>query len=191
MSKSPGGNITRASTGHFIVGQEQPDLGKDAKQGKLPLTGDVMRYFFHRKNLPEFKFKPVKTTICCSFKTGTNAANCQDNPMCTESSKCVVSKLRIEGNWNSSGIPTIADLAIVNKIEKLNDQFKALDKNKKNPNSDLLKRMEFSEKMDELFDISVPGVENKLVMDRLRKEQAREEDILGGSERHREKKDEC
>ena len=39
----------------------------------------------------------------------------------------------------------------------------------------VLKRMEFSEKMDELFDISVPGVE---MMDRLRKEQAREEDIV-------------
>lgn len=178
MSKSPGGKSTRASSGHFLVGQEQPDLGKDARGGKLPLTGDVMRYFFHRKNLPNFKFKPVKTSICCPFKTGSMVANCQDNPLCTESSKCVVSMLRIEGNWNSSGIPTIADLAIIKKIEKLNDQFKALDKHKKNPNRDLLKRMEFSEKMDELFDISVPGVEDKLVMDRLRKEQAREEDII-------------
>ena len=99
-----------------------------------------MRYFFHRKNLPDFKFKPVKTTICCPFKTSSTSASCQDNPMCTEASKCVVNKLRNEGNWNTSGIPTITDLAMIKKIEKLNDQFKALDKNKKKPKSDLFEK---------------------------------------------------
>ena len=45
------------------------------------------------------------------------------------------------------------------------------------PNSNLLRREEFSENLDELFDVSIPGVEDMLEMDRLREEQAREEDL--------------
>ena len=85
--------------------------------------------------------------------------------------------MKSDGNWILSGIPILADLAILKKIKKLNDEYKALDKNKKKPNSDLFKREEFSEKMDGLFDISAPGVEARLEMDRLREEEAREEDL--------------
>ena len=49
--------------------------------------------------------------------------------------------------------------------------YRALFKNKKNPNSDLINREEFSEKLEGLFDISVPGVEDRLEMDRLRDEE--------------------
>ena len=177
MSKSPGGRDTRTNTDHFLIGQETSNLGKDARQGKLPLTLDVMRYFFHRKNLPVFKFKPVDSAISCPFKAHKHIASCDDNPICRDSSECVVSKVKGEGNWLLSGIPIMGDLAIIKKVKKLNGQYRALDKNKKKPNSNLLKRMEFSEKLDELFDISVPGVENQLEVDRLREEQAREEDI--------------
>ena len=40
-----------------------------------------------------------------------------------------------------------------------------------------MRRAEFSEKLDELFDISIPVVEDMLEMDRMREEQAREEDL--------------
>ena len=91
MSK-PSGQRSRASSDHFLVGPASSDLGKDARQGKLPLTRDVMKYFFHRKNLPEFRSKPADKVICCPFKAGTNIANCENTPNCKDSSECIIKK---------------------------------------------------------------------------------------------------
>ena len=54
-----------------------------------------------------------------------------------------------------SGIPIIGDLGILKKVKKLNDEYRALLKNKKNPNSAYQERG-VSEKLDGLFDTSVP-----------------------------------
>ena len=43
MAKSSGGRGTRTDTDHFLIGPEVSNLGKDARQGKLPLAGDVMK----------------------------------------------------------------------------------------------------------------------------------------------------
>ena len=77
MSNNPGPR-TRTTSDHFLVGQEQSDLGQEARQGKLPLTKDVMKYFLYRKNMPEFKFKPVNLAICCPLKSGTQYSKCSD-----------------------------------------------------------------------------------------------------------------
>ena len=69
------------------------------------------------------------------------------------------------------------DYSIFSKVNKLFEEQRAPAKNKTKPNSNLLRRAEFSEKLDELFDISIPGVEDMLEMDRMREEQAREEDL--------------
>ena len=74
MSNTSSGFNSRTSTDHFLVGPEMSDLGKDARQGKLPLTRDVLKYLFHRKGLPEFKSKPVEQAICCPLKSGTTGA---------------------------------------------------------------------------------------------------------------------
>ena len=176
MSNNPGPR-TRTSSDHFLVGQEQSDLGKEARQGKLPLTKDVMKYFFYRKNMPEFKFKPVNLAICCPLKSGTQYSKCSDASQCNGSTQCIVKKVKEEGNWICSGIPMMSDISISSKIKKLYEEHRALNKNKNKPNSDLLKREEFSEKLDNLFDISIPGVEENLMSDRLRDQEAREEDI--------------
>ena len=178
MPNTSSGPRSRTSTDHFLVGPEMSDLGKDANQGKLPLTCDVLKYIFYSKSLPEFKSKPLHQIIFCPFKSCINVANCDENPNCKDSSECVVRKVKNEGNWVASGIPMIADLAILNKVKKLNEDHKALAKNKNKPNCNLVKRELFSEKLDELFDICVPDVENRLLVDRLRVEQAREEDLL-------------
>ena len=86
-------------------------------------------------------------------------------------------KVKEEGNWICSGIPMMSDISISSKIKKLYEEHRALNKNKNKPNSDLLKKEEFSEKLDNLFDISIPGVEENLMSDRLRDQEAREEDI--------------
>ena len=174
---APGQPGTRTSSDHFLIGQEHSDLGKEAKQGKLPRTCDVMKYFFFLKSLPEFKFKPVASAMCCPFKSGSHIANCEENQRCKEYA-CVVSRVKNEGNWIRAGIPIMPDLAIVNKLKKLHEEHRALAKNKMKPNSNLLQREQFSEKLDNLFDISVPGVEEILEGDRLREEQAREEDLM-------------
>ena len=33
--------VTRSNTDHFLVGQEEPDLGPEARAGKLPKTRAV------------------------------------------------------------------------------------------------------------------------------------------------------
>ena len=123
MSKTPSGPGTRVNSDHFLIGPEQSDLGRDARQGKLPTTRDVMKYFFYRKNLAEFKFKPVDSVICCPFKSGTVVSNCEVNLLCKDSSECVVSKLKDEGNWILSGIPIIGDLDILKRVKKLKDEY--------------------------------------------------------------------
>ena len=94
-------------------------MGRDARQGKLPTTRDVMKYFFYRKSLADFKFKPVDSAICCQFKSGTVVSNCEVNLMCKDSSKCVVPKLKDDGNRIISGIPIVGDLAILKEVKKL------------------------------------------------------------------------
>ena len=125
MPSKEGKPGSRAHSDHFMVGQEQSDLGVDSKNGKLPLTKDVLRYFFYRKNLPENKFKPVGQSICCPLLTGSRAASCETD------CQCVVWKVKTAGNWIASGIPIISDHAIINKIKSLNNEFFVLNKNKK------------------------------------------------------------
>ena len=177
MSKTPGKPGTRTASDYFLVGQGQSDLGNEARQGKLPLTKDVMKYFLYRKNMPEYKFKPVDLAICCPLKSGTKVSKCNDSPNCNSSTKCVVRKVKEEGNWICSGIPIMSDFGISSKLKKLYEEHRAISKNKKKPLSDLIKREEFSEKLDEMFDISIPGVEDRLEGDRLRDQEARDEDI--------------
>ena len=119
----------------------------------------------------------MEQAICCPLKSGTTGANCDDNPNCKESSECVVRKVKNDGNWVKAGIPIIDDLAIFKKIKKLREDHRALAKNKKKPNSNLVQRELFSEKLDQLFDICVPDVEERLQVDRLRDQQARVEDL--------------
>ena len=87
------------------------------------------------------------------------------------------SSVKNYGNWVKAGIPIINDLAILKKIKKLREDHRALAKNKKKPNSNLVQRELFSEKLDQLFDICVPDVEERLQVDRLRDQQARVEDL--------------
>ena len=168
---------TRKHSDHFMVGQECPDLGVDARRGKLPLTKSVMQYLFHRKNLPKFKYKSVKLAICCPMKTGLKTASCDTNPDCKEGEECVVRKIKTDGSWHSSGIAILSDFAIAHKISTLNDEFKNLDKNKKCPNKDLKKREDFQKKLESLFDISSPKAVDIINKDRLRDLKDKEEDI--------------
>ena len=71
----------------------------------------------------------------------------------------------------------MSDLSISIKLKKLYEDHRALTKNKNKPNSDIVKREKFSEKMDDLFDISIQAVEDHLEGDRLRDQDAREEDL--------------
>ena len=105
MAKSSGGRGTRTDTDHFLIGPEVSNLGKDARQEKLPLLGDVMKYFFHRKNLPDFKYKPVDSVICCPFKSGTLTANCDDNSKCLSHLNVWLGKLRVMGTGSSQVSP--------------------------------------------------------------------------------------
>ena len=148
MPSKEGKPGSRAHSDHFMVGQEQSDLGVDSKNGKLPLTKDVLRYLFYRKNLPENKFKPVGQSICCPLLTGSRDASCETD------CHCVVWKVKTAGNWIASGIPIISDHAIINKIKSLNNEFLVISKNKNKPKSDLKKREVFLSKVESLFDIS-------------------------------------
>ena len=51
---------------------------------------------------------------------------------------------------------------ISSKIKKLYEEHRALNKHKNKPTRDLIKREEFREKLDDMFDISIPGVEDRL-----------------------------
>ena len=48
MPKLPGASTTRKKTEIFLLGQAESSL---PSKGKLPITSDVMRYFFYRRNL--------------------------------------------------------------------------------------------------------------------------------------------
>ena len=76
-----------------------------------------------QKKLTDFKFKPVDSVICCPFKSGKVVSNCEVSLKCKDSSECVFTKLKDDGNWILSGIPIIGDLAILKKVKKLNDEY--------------------------------------------------------------------
>ena len=114
---------------------------------------------FNRKNSPKNKFKPIGPVICCPLKAGTHVANCEENPDCENTTQCVVRKVKEEGNWIASGIEIISDYSISLRLKKLMDDFKALDKNKRKPNSDIAKREAFTTKLESLFDISDKNAE--------------------------------
>ena len=177
MPKTPNISTTRIQKRHFLVGQEQPDLGIEAKLGKLPKTRAVLQYLFHRKNLPKFKFQEVGLAICCPFQAGTLNPNCENNPDCQAPHECLVRKVKTDGNWLASGLPIVSDWSITKKIKRLNDDFRAIEKNRNNPKSDLEKRALFSKKLDSLFDISTADAEVTIKMDRLRSDEAILEDI--------------
>ena len=107
---------TRFNSDHFLVGQDQPDLGKEVQVGKLPTTRSVLKYIFFRKRLPSFKFQPIGSVLCCPFITGTLTPNCEENPGCKPGMECVVKKLKTEGNWLASGIPIVSDRLILRKL---------------------------------------------------------------------------
>ena len=171
MSKNKGKIKTRVSSEHFLVGQEKADLGADARQGKLPLTKNVLQYLFHLKNLPENKFKSVSKLVCCPMKTGTRVASCEENCI------CVVNRVKNEGNWVASGLPMVTDQSIMNKIVGLNEEFKALDKNKTKSGTNIAKREKFISKLNGLFDISAKDAINLIKNDRLRKDEDKNEDV--------------
>ena len=168
---------TREHTNHFLVGQEQSDLGKEARSGKLPLTRHIMQYLLYRKNLPEFKFKPVAGVICCPLKTQSLESSCEVNPNCKSGNECLVWKVKNDGRWLESGIPILSDRSISDKIVKLNQDYRFLIKHKSKPNADTVKREDFVTKLDSLFDISAPSALDRIKADRLRSEQAVVEDI--------------
>ena len=181
MPKKPGGiTNTRLHHDHFLAGPEEASIGKQA--GKLPLTKEVLQYLFYRKNLPICKYKSAVLAISCPMKTGGKVANCENYPACQFPAECVVRKVKSDGNWLASGIPIVNDYSISRKIKVLHDEYKIIEKNKSNLNSDIKKREAFSSKLNSLFDISSPDAENKIEKDkiekdRLRGEYARVEDI--------------
>ena len=128
MPNKPSIFSTRQSTCHFLIGQEQNDLGKEAISGKLPRTRFAMQYMLFRKILPQFKVKPVSTVICCPLMTWSTNSYCATNPDCTYLTQCVVFKVKDEGRWLESGTPIIKDLAISKKLVKLNEEFRNLVK---------------------------------------------------------------
>ena len=105
MPPKKSGIGTRANSDNFFIGQEQCDLGPEARQGKLPLTRNVLAHLFHVKNLPGYKYQSIAKVICCPMKAHTKMAICEENTEC----KCVVNRVKTEGNLSASGIPLKSD----------------------------------------------------------------------------------
>ena len=171
--------VTRKKTEVYMFGQGNSSF---PSAGKLPLTGDVMRYLVYRKQLPEFKTSSPSAVICCPLKTGTQDASCLDPGGCSDpasggGSKCVVAKVKSDGHWAESGLSVIKDQNILRKILKIYETKQKLAKHKSRqlPSEDA-KRLEFKNEMESLFDISVPNIIEKIEKDRLRSDQAKKED---------------
>ena len=62
--------------------------------------------------------------------------------------------MKEEGNCICSGIHIMSDISISSKLKKHYDEHRALNKNRNKPNRDIVRREEFSEKLDDLFDSS-------------------------------------
>ena len=178
MSKFPGASTTRKKTEIFLIGQSESSLPSN---GKLPLTSDVMKYFFYRRNLPEFKSRPPSSAVCCPLKTKSQDASCFELGGCCsegqgEGTKCVVAKVKC--SWLMSGLPVIKDQNITRKILKIFERHRTLVKSKsKLTKCEDQKREAFKEEMSSLFDISAADVVAQINKDRLRSEEAKTEDL--------------
>ena len=169
--------VTRSSTDVFLIGNTRDTFPGN----RLPLTIDVMKYLHHRKNLPEWRYKPIKTVISCHMISGQKFAKCfQDGGCCAETSraKCVIAAIKHDGKWLKSGLPMVSDFTIRERLTKLNETWVKLNKARfKEAKREIEKRGVFREMMGEFFDLTAKDAEKIIKSDRLRSADAKEEDV--------------
>ena len=92
--------------------------------------------------------------------------------------KCVVAALKLNGNWLKSGLPFVSDSAIVERVMRMNERHVKLSSQKhlQTP-MEISRRSSFKEDMLKLFDISPKNCIDILRADKLRSEEAVEEDV--------------
>lgn len=148
---------------------------------RLPTKGNVIRYLQYLKTPKAHKFKPTGFQAGCKQGRGTSDLKCK-NTECDSQQRCAASS--VIDIWMAAGFENkiLTGRAVKNQICNLNERYVALlrknvwTQNSGNelPNSKL---ESFLEECDQLFDISVPGIIEKIRNDRILDETARDEDI--------------
>ena len=177
---------TRHSSSYFLLGplSEIDDLGN---KNKLPTKGDVLKSIKCRQL--ERNNRPLRDVLGCKLQVGKKDFTCKEEGECRSKGnselKCVVATVRLI--WAKAGIPVMSDFAIMQKMIKLEKEWKALDKNKHNgKEGQRVKEELFKGDLEELFDIATKHnaaggrktAEDLIRADTSRSADAKEEDIM-------------
>ena len=146
---------------------------------KLPTIGQVLRYLLYLKSPLSTKFQPTAFHAGCKLADGTSELKCK-NTVCEGKQRCATSS--VIDTWKEAGFDghIYTGRTVMAKIIKLQKKYsKLIAKKSWTLASKELSKDEksFIEESDNLFDISLPGFENRIQNDRLRDLSAREEDL--------------
>jgi hypothetical protein len=141
--------------------------------------------FYHTPKIVCFRpqrFQSTKISVACPQKTKSRDLVCEDGNCVDSTRKCVVAS--VLHLWSKAGFGglTVSGAAVRDKIVKLQRKYSNLRKlqsldwsSSVDSYSQLQKQ--FVDDSDKLFDISVPGIEDRIRGDRLRSQEARDEDL--------------
>jgi hypothetical protein len=146
---------------------------------KLPTIGQVIQYLQYLKSPLSTKFHPTAFHAGCKLADGTSELKCK-NTVCEGKQRCATSS--VIDTWKEAGFDghIYTGRTVMARIVKLQKKYsKLIAKKSWTPDSKELSKDEqsFIEESDKLFDISLPGFENRIQNDRLRDLSAREEDL--------------
>ena len=126
--------------------------------------------------------KPVKDIIGCAQLSGKADLVCQDKDSCDGDFNCVVGE--VTRVYRKAGFRDLIitgrniKLKAIKLVEKHNSLKKMKDLNWKNSDKLSQKENDFIQECEGLFDITKADTENLIRKDRMRSEEAKEEDIM-------------
>ena len=177
VADRPGGLAHRPSTTMHLLGRPLLTLNS---LGKLPISGDVTRLVRGRQVTETSR--SLKEIISCPLIKNTANASCLTHCQSESSpAPCVVSAVKTD-SWLLSGLPLKKDKAIGIQITKIYTEWKnrCKDKGKSKVAGNIAvsaKDKKFIEDSNKVFDISVPNVRTVIAQDRLRSEEAKQNDL--------------
>ena len=152
-----------------------------SSNGQLPVMGDIVRYVKgHQLKADQEgggggggKLKNAEI-ICCPLIRNTRSASCLKHCLLDSSTRlCAVAAVK-QDSWTKSGVPMKSDKSIAAQISKVHQAWQRLLTNLGTTSK---KEEEFARAAKKVMDFSAQDAKTQILKDRLRSEQAKQEDL--------------
>ena len=166
--------VTRSSTDHFLIGQENPQL----PNGMLPTGGDVLREIQWKRS--QNKRIKMFDLLSCPIPDKNCDPNCSDNCAMKGDHNLRFTIWKIIEQYKKAGIPYIDTHRIRKKCNELYDFYRRRIKSKKLriTEAEIKAREDFKSKtLNRIFEVFHSNAEDIINADRRRNKKQKAEDI--------------